>query len=274
MMEMNRLENAFNECLRQLLTGSTMEQVLTPYADLAGELEPMLHVALAAHHYAKAIRVPEPAQSRSRQRFLATAAQANLAQQEQRARKQSGSGRRGFWNSLFALPAMARVVVILLLALVLGGTSSVVASAQALPGDALYPLKLATEQTRLLLTSGTAARLNLEQSFDQKRLEELNALLQRSRSEEIIFARASLEYIIGLIVVESAYYLAHLFPQFRFWKAAEINLCLCAKTSLSAVVCRTYAKAELTKDLGGIFSIFNKLLKPRVYGLPNAAFLQ
>ena len=60
-------------------------------------------------------------------------------------------------------------------------------SAQALPGDNLYNLKLATENTRLFFTRDSVRRMELEQTYDQERADEVEELIQHSRSSEVTF---------------------------------------------------------------------------------------
>jgi hypothetical protein len=52
----------------------------------------------------------------------------------------------------------------------------------------LYPVKLATERTQLLLTTNPQERLELEQSFDVERVEEIQTLVTSSRTTSVKFA--------------------------------------------------------------------------------------
>jgi hypothetical protein len=91
-------------------------------------------------------------------------------------------GRFGFNFSPLKLAAL-----ILILVIIFGGVSSAVVSAQVLPGDSLYSVKLMAEQTRLFFTKDPTSRLKLEQSYDQERRDEVQALIQRSRSTPVKF---------------------------------------------------------------------------------------
>jgi len=71
-------------------------------------------------------------------------------------------------------PAFA---ILSIFTLALGGSiASVSASEQSMPGDWLYPIKIATEQTRLVLTSDKADKLRLKTDFVGRRLEEMKGV--------------------------------------------------------------------------------------------------
>lgn len=72
-------------------------------------------------------------------------------------------------------PALA---VMSVAAVVLGGSiASVNASEQSLPGDVLYPVKLATEQARMVLTSNSSDKVRLKSEFTQRRVDELKTIV-------------------------------------------------------------------------------------------------
>lgn len=70
---------------------------------------------------------------------------------------------------------MAAVLAVLVIALG-GSIASVNASERSLPGDWLYPIKIAAEQTRLALTSDKADKLRLKTEFVGRRLEEIKGV--------------------------------------------------------------------------------------------------
>jgi hypothetical protein len=67
------------------------------------------------------------------------------------------------------------------------GTGLVRASAGALPGDNLYPVKRTWEDVRLLLVFNPESREELEGEFEQERLHEIDELLAEGRHEPISF---------------------------------------------------------------------------------------
>lgn len=76
--------------------------------------------------------------------------------------------------------------ILIILALVFGGSGAAMAASQdALPGDALFPVKLALEDTRLALTADPVEEINLSLGYAQLRIAELgeNALKEREWNE-------------------------------------------------------------------------------------------
>ena len=173
-MRDDTLIRALDVCLRKMQSGASLEEVLEIFPQLADELRPLLKAAQKASQAGTDIHAPRGAQARSRAAFL----------QEAHRRKQT---RSGFYTTLFSSKfALASLMVILVI--ILGSVTTVAVSAQALPGDPLYGVKLATERTRLLLTDNQNQKLKLEQSFDHERVQEVEALIQKSRREEVNFA--------------------------------------------------------------------------------------
>jgi hypothetical protein len=75
-----------------------------------------------------------------------------------------------------------------LLALVLVFSGLGVASASALPGDALYSLKRGIENFQLSLALSLDAQSNLLTRFVEERVEEIEALSQRDRPQDLVWA--------------------------------------------------------------------------------------
>ena len=95
----------------------------------------------------------------------------------------------------------AFLAVILIFAFLFGSTGLTVYAAEAsLPGDALYSVKSAVEQTRLNLTSSAYAHAQLHLGFAQKRLDEISALIAEKRFANISQTAAQFEYEINQAV--------------------------------------------------------------------------
>lgn len=76
--------------------------------------------------------------------------------------------------NLMRAPALAMLSVMVT---IFGGSIvSVSASSRSVPGDFLYPIKIATEQTRLAFTSDKVDRLKLKSEFVDRRVDEIKAL--------------------------------------------------------------------------------------------------
>jgi hypothetical protein len=93
-------------------------------------------------------------------------------------------------NSLRLRTASIALLLAFLFIMLSGGT--VYASAHALPGDTLYPLKTTLEDLRLAVTNDEGESALYEQ-FTERRLEEIQALAESGREDEIAIAVARFE---------------------------------------------------------------------------------
>ncbi len=176
-MSKKDLYELLEECLSRMQAGATLDEALRAHPEQAAELRPLLDAARMARSL-QAGPIPAAAQNRSRAQFLAAAADRRLA---------AAPARRGL--HLGFMPARALVpalIVLFVVAFSLYVTGFV--SAQSLPGDGLYPVKIAVEQARLRLTTGVASRLSLEETFDQRRVMEVADLLKRGETRNVSFA--------------------------------------------------------------------------------------
>ena len=79
--------------------------------------------------------------------------------------------------------------------LVFGGASATAYAAQSsLPGDALYPVKTGLEQTQVRLSSDAADQAELQLEFAQRRLQEIAALIDEGRFNDIETATGEFQY--------------------------------------------------------------------------------
>lgn len=97
-------------------------------------------------------------------------------------------------------PAMVYISLMIAIVMLASGVGVAGASASALPGDSLYPVKLGIEETRLALTQDPALDAELLLQFADRRLEELIALTETSREGDIELALAGYEERIGQLL--------------------------------------------------------------------------
>lgn len=186
----SEIEVILDDCLAWLAAGASLDSCLARYPDHVEELRPLLEMTLAVRS------TPTP-QARSatvrvgRQRMLMAAA----AKQRSQAVSKSFfsryaeriiiriTGKENLDMKLIARLTLATFVVVLLI--VGGGVTA--ASATALPGDALYPVKLTIDDLRLSLASDPATRTQLEQQVQAAREQEVQAALQQRRLTEVHF---------------------------------------------------------------------------------------
>jgi hypothetical protein len=87
--------------------------------------------------------------------------------------------RRRKMNLMFAYKILAAVMAVVLA--VAGAGGGVVLAADSLPGDSVYPVKLFTEDVRLLLTTDSANRAELAMTFASERVQEMVRLTRQNR---------------------------------------------------------------------------------------------
>lgn len=159
---MNSIEDILDLSLAELKKGVPLDEVLAKYPAHAGELKPLLLLAVRLEEAPK----PEPAPNAV---YLALI-EAGKALPEQ---KESAARFLPSWllrpQFVFAR-AMALILIFALL-----GWSTIEVSAGALPGDLLYPVKLAAEQITLALTIKPEGKAELRLTFSEQRMRELLA---------------------------------------------------------------------------------------------------
>ena len=161
-------DNILNECLeRMLVNGETVEQCLASYPEQATELEPLLQTALATKK-ASAIQPRPEFKARARYQFHSA-----LHELEVKRNRPFFSWRQPRWATAIA--------VILILLVVGGGT--VVTAGNSMPDDALYSVKLATEEIRLTLTPSDLDKAKLYASFADKRVPEIAQMAKEGKPE-------------------------------------------------------------------------------------------
>jgi hypothetical protein len=171
-MENNReLDNIFDECLERILTGEeTVEQCLASYPEHAAELEPLLQTVLNAK---EALDIkPRPGfKERARNQILA-----ELKDTEERKR------RRFFlfgWQPRWATAAIA------ILVLLIASSSTVAAASNSMPDGLLYPVKLATEETRLALTPSALGKAEYYAELVDRRVNEIVSMADKGKLEQV-----------------------------------------------------------------------------------------
>jgi hypothetical protein len=191
---MNNIFDALEICLQELENGAELESVLTRYPDLADELRPILKTSIAARNAA----VPEPSPEthrRGRARVLQNAAEMREAKAQPTKPRTAPILRR---------LALSLSFVVLLLFISSNGLLN--ASASALPGERLYPVKRGWENVRLLFMLDPASRSALETQFYNERFSEVTSLLTRGQVAPVEFAGVYLEvfghvYVSGIRVI-------------------------------------------------------------------------
>ncbi len=168
---MRDLTKPLQECLAAMDDKHNLQEVLRRYPAERDELISLLRLSVDLG----ALEAPaaDPAfRLRARNRMLAAAAHRRQARR---------------WNPLAAMPRpLIRVAYAggLAAALLVGGLTTAAASANSLPGDPLYGVKLGVEQAQIATTFDSAARARLELQFADLRLAEAQRLFAAGRVKD------------------------------------------------------------------------------------------
>ena len=181
------IESVLDECLNQIAAGrgQAVDACVAEHPALAGELEPLLHLAVSLETL-REYEAPSPAALQAgKQKLLREAARLKALQEDQaRARRLPlwPVNLQSFLRRSTAVVALAAVLVVALLG---GGT--IAASATSLPGDSLYVVKRVTEEFQLVFTLDRQAKAQLVLKLDERRREEARAIATSHRVAEMSF---------------------------------------------------------------------------------------
>lgn len=164
-------EDAFEVCLQALQTGAPLEACLQLYPHWKDEFRPALEAAQALMSI-----VPRQPSATVLQRSRTV-----LLRQAGVLRKQQTH--KGWYGRL---PQLAFALA-LAMALVFGGSSLIATSAQAIPGDQMYPLKRAVEQVRLNIAPSLEQKTAIERAYQQRRVAEILQLFHLQRVVQVSF---------------------------------------------------------------------------------------
>ncbi len=168
-----RLYDAVEVCLAALRTGVDLDACLSLYPDLASELRPILEASLVARQLGHFQGPPASVENRSRARFLNAAAALDIKSKPK--------------LSWVGLRRVALVALVVLIAFAISWNGLLVASAQSLPGDVLYPVKRVSERVNLRLIPNQEEKHQYESDFNLRRAEEVKLLLELGRVEHVSY---------------------------------------------------------------------------------------
>ena len=158
--------NILDDCIdRLLIRGETLQQCLDSYPEHSTELEPLLRMALAAN---EAVSVQPDPDFKARARYELNV----LLQQEKSKRRTPFLS----WRPRWAVATAALLVVVLLT-----GGSTALAADQIMPGNPLYPVKLATEQVGLTFTISDVGKAELYATLADRRVAELDYVISKGK---------------------------------------------------------------------------------------------
>jgi hypothetical protein len=167
------LSNLLDKCVQQMRAGSSLNEVLEKYPAQSAELRPVLETAWIAYLHKECEPIPSTTQNKSRASFLTRAVE--LRQDE----KPKFKG----WSFFSHAYRTAVISIVIISAMLFTG----LASANTLPGDLLYPVKINVERAEQALITDSPSRVRGEVNFDSRRTNEVKRLLASGRSESVFF---------------------------------------------------------------------------------------
>jgi hypothetical protein len=178
---MRRFEDVLTECIDDVKAGRvSMEECLNRYQSMRERLEPLLKIALAVQE-PPAVSPSPDFKLRARMQLMEHIHEKQGLDRWPWSRHRKVATLRPV-KTRFSLARVGVVVGLALLALV-GGT--VYAAQDSLPGDILYPIKLVTEQVRIVLRADDVGRAERALSFADRRVTEIEELAEQGRAQDV-----------------------------------------------------------------------------------------
>ncbi|MFQ5996768.1 MAG: DUF4382 domain-containing protein, partial [Dehalococcoidales bacterium] len=186
-------DSILDKCLSQVRTGGgDIGSCLSQYPEHADRLRPLLEMATRLWQTSQPQPSPE-AVSRGEQLLVERVAEKRSSQTSRQElaratgdridRGGGGPGRNPFFPMGWRLRWAGVVAAILVLFMLSGGV--VAASNNSMPGEVLYPVKMATEQARLVLTPSEEGKAKLHIAFAERRMEEMAEMSRRGQVEQV-----------------------------------------------------------------------------------------
>jgi hypothetical protein len=197
---LNKFEDVLAECIDDIKAGkASIEDCLGRYPAVRGQLEPLLRVALE-------IRKPpdvKPSPSFKMKARVRLMDEIHGRQAETRWpwRRYRSQMKPVAYIKRFGI-SMAGVILAIVLAVLGLGAGTAYASQASLPGDTLYPIKLATEQAGMMLMGDDVARAERALSLANKRVREMEALAEKGRPQDLDLAAEKYGYAMNMTLAE------------------------------------------------------------------------
>lgn len=182
------LDLVLDHCIDEMRRGKSIAETIATYPQYADQLLPLLKLVRAMEELPLPLPSPE----------AISATLINVGQEMGRrdAPLKFRPAPKNILSKLsleniFRRPTLVWAFSGTLALLVIFGASTI--SAGSLPGDLLYPVKLATEKVKFLLTFDSEKKAELRLTFSDKRLEEMIKTFQRSNTLDTTVLTAMLD---------------------------------------------------------------------------------
>jgi hypothetical protein len=179
-------EDRLEDALMMLASGVPLDTILSEAGDEAEWLRPLLETTAEVGELKSAVPIPPP--DASLQKLLTHSARLAADSPPQPATSPPSDRLTG-WLNLFngGFRLATAAIAVLLVVILAGGALTVAAAQNSLPGESLYWLKQTGETVRLGLTGDPVQRRQLQEAFNQRRLEEARLLLNQDKEAEVAF---------------------------------------------------------------------------------------
>jgi len=185
MKNYRKFNDVLEECLERLLSREeTLEQCLQSYPEHADELRPLLKTALVTKEVS-AIQPRPEFREKARYQFYSA-----LQEME---RKKKRSFFKWSWQPQWAM-AIAAVLIIFM-----AGGGTVAASANSMPDEPLYPVKIASEQVQLAFTFSRLGKAEVYARLTDRRVNEIVDMADKGKPEQIEQATRRLDTYLAKI---------------------------------------------------------------------------
>jgi hypothetical protein len=182
---MSNKHDHLNNCLERLLQGEELESCLKNYSEEAQELRILLTTAVGVKQYAETIKPRPEFISQTRDNL------ANAYESEYLSRKVRIIG---VLKPVVRFAAITAVVIMLLVCTFTGTvTLSVLASENTMPGQTLYPVKLAMEQIRITFAFSDEVKVDYLTRFAETRAKEIAYASEKGDADQVEAALQGLE---------------------------------------------------------------------------------
>ena len=189
---MDQFEALLDESISALQAGVPIEEILAEVPDYATELRPLLYAATVLAD-PKPDLVPEERKAALRAQYLEQALELPPAPPTFRDKFQAVS--RIFKRRVTreaVISDLITITITVVLTLIMAALLLTYTAQSSIPGDFLYGIKGLSENVQLALTFDAQGKEELESEFNQRRVTEIEQLLQQKRAAVVHF-RGNLE---------------------------------------------------------------------------------
>jgi hypothetical protein len=178
---LKKFEDILAQCIDDIKAGRAgISDCLDRYPSVRERLEPLLRIAL------KVSETPDVKPSPT----FKVKARVQLMDQIHSRQAVTNRSWSNYNNRTAQIPlrrrfSMVSIILAIVLTLAAAGGGTAYASQTSLPGDALYSMKLGTEQMRMTLQGDDVARAERALSFAERRVEEMEALAEKGRAQHL-----------------------------------------------------------------------------------------